>query len=190
MLTLKLLREDPEFVIRKLAVKNFDAKEIVARINELDSNRRALQTELDACLAQQNRIASQIGALMKQGKKDEAEAVKKEVAALKEHSKSLEEKGVRTILSPDGAEPGVLIIRTHGIPDAMRALFEEREGCLCLGKAGCRLDASGGECCGVLVAFGISELGKASLEVVDACLLFSKCGFLHFELGECGVGSF
>lgn len=41
-------------------------------------------------------------------------------------TKSLEEKGVRTILSPDGAEPGVLIIRTHGIPDAMRALFEER----------------------------------------------------------------
>ena len=45
MLTLKLLREDPEFVIRKLAVKNFDAREIVTKINELDSNRRALQTE-------------------------------------------------------------------------------------------------------------------------------------------------
>ena len=65
MLTLKLLRDDPEYVIRKLAVKHFDAREIVTRINELDSNRRALQSELDACLAQQNRIASQIGALGK-----------------------------------------------------------------------------------------------------------------------------
>ena len=111
MLTLKLLREDPEFVIRKLAVKNFDAKEIVARINELDSNRRSLQTELDACLAQQNRIASQIGALMKQGKKDEAEAVKKEVAALKEHSKSLEEKS-----QSNNAELDSLIVLLPNIP--------------------------------------------------------------------------
>ena len=111
MLTLKLLREDPEFVIRKLAVKNFDAKEIVARINELDSNRRTLQTELDACLAQQNRIASQIGALMKQGKKDEAEAVKKEVAALKEHSKSLEEKS-----QSNNAELDSLIVLLPNIP--------------------------------------------------------------------------
>ena len=68
MLTLKLLRDDPEYVIRKLAVKHFEAREIVTRINGLDSNRRALQAELDACLASQNRMASQIGALMKQGK--------------------------------------------------------------------------------------------------------------------------
>ena len=53
MLTLKLLRENPEFVIAKLAVKNFDAREIVEKINVLDQNRRALQTELDACLAEQ-----------------------------------------------------------------------------------------------------------------------------------------
>ena len=47
MLTLKLLRENPEFVIEKLAVKNFDAKEIVEKINVLDQNRRALQVEID-----------------------------------------------------------------------------------------------------------------------------------------------
>ena len=111
MLTLKLLREDPEFVIRKLAVKNFDAREIVTKINELDSNRRALQTELDACLAQQNKIASQIGALMKQGRKEEAEAVKKEVAALKEHSKSLEEKS-----QANNAELNSLIVLLPNIP--------------------------------------------------------------------------
>ena len=87
MLTLKLLRENPEFVIKKLAVKNFDASEIVARINELDCSRRSLQLELDNCLAQQKQKAALIGGLMKEGKKKEAEAVKAEVAALKEQSK-------------------------------------------------------------------------------------------------------
>lgn len=92
MLTLKLLRENPEFVIKKLAVKNFDASEIVARINELDCSRRSLQLELDNCLAQQKQKAALIGGLMKEGKKEEAEAVKAEVAALKEQSKAIEEK--------------------------------------------------------------------------------------------------
>ena len=90
MLTLKLLRENPEFVITKLAKKNFDATEIVAKINELDQNRRALQTELDACLAEQKKKAAQIGGLMKEGKKEEAEAVKAEVAALKARSAEIE----------------------------------------------------------------------------------------------------
>ena len=111
MLTLKLLRDDPEYVIRKLAVKHFDAREIVTRINELDSNRRALQSELDACLAQQNRIASQIGALMKQGKKDEAEAVKKEVVSLKEQSRTLEEKS-----QANNSELNSLIVLLPNIP--------------------------------------------------------------------------
>ena len=91
MLTLKLLRENPEFVIERLAVKNFDARETVTKIIELDKNRRALQTELDSILSQQKQKASQIGALMKQGKKEEADAVKAEVASLKERSKAIEE---------------------------------------------------------------------------------------------------
>ena len=90
MLTLKLLRENPEFVITKLAKKNFDAKEIVEKINVLDQNRRALQTELDACLADQKKKAAQIGGFMKEGKKEEAEAVKAEVAALKARSAEIE----------------------------------------------------------------------------------------------------
>jgi seryl-tRNA synthetase len=90
MLTLKLLRENPEFVIEKLAKKNFDAKEIVAKINELDQNRRALQAELDSCLAEQKKKAAEIGGLMKTGKKEEAEAVKAEVATLKTRSAEIE----------------------------------------------------------------------------------------------------
>ena len=92
MLTLKLLRENPEFVISKLAVKNFDAKEIVEKINDLDQNRRALQLELDTCLAEQKKKAAEIGGLMKQGKKEEAEAVKAEVASLKARSAEIERK--------------------------------------------------------------------------------------------------
>ena len=90
MLTLKLLRENPEFVISKLAVKNFDAREIVEKIIGLDQNRRALQTELDACLAEQKKKASQIGGLMKEGRREEAETVKAEVAALKARSAEIE----------------------------------------------------------------------------------------------------
>ena len=89
MLTLKTLRDDPQHVIEKLAVKNFDARAIVERVLELDTNRRALQTESDAIVAQQKVKANEIGALMKQGKKAEAEEAKKEVAALKAKSSEL-----------------------------------------------------------------------------------------------------
>ena len=86
MLTLKMLREDPEKVIAKLAIKNFDAREIVERVLELDSRRRALQTESDAILSQQRVKAGEIGKLMKQGLKAEAEAAKAEVAEMKARS--------------------------------------------------------------------------------------------------------
>ena len=91
MLTLKLLREQPEFVIERLAVKNFDAKEIVYKIIDIDKQRRSIQTQLDSCLAEQKVKAGQIGKLMKEGKADEANGVKAEVASLKESSKALEE---------------------------------------------------------------------------------------------------
>ena len=75
MLTLKMLRDDPEFVIRKLAVKNFDAREIVERLLDIDTRRRALQTENDALVAQQKVKAGEIGGYMKQGLKDKAEEI-------------------------------------------------------------------------------------------------------------------
>ena len=92
MLTLKLLRENPEFVIERLQVKHFDAKDIVYEILDIDRRRRAAQAELDACLAQQKAKAAEIGGLMKQGLRDAAEEAKKAVAELKEKSKALEEK--------------------------------------------------------------------------------------------------
>jgi seryl-tRNA synthetase len=89
MLTLKLLRESPDFVIRRLAVKNFDAKDIVNKIIVLDDHRKALQTRSDAYLAEQKKAAAAIGQLMKEGKKEEAEAAKEEVAKMKIRSNEL-----------------------------------------------------------------------------------------------------
>ena len=89
MLTLKMLRDAPEYVVKKLAVKNFDAKAIVDTVLELDAQRRSLQTESDSLLSQQKQKAGLIGGLMKEGKKAEAEEAKKEVAELKAKSSDL-----------------------------------------------------------------------------------------------------
>ena len=89
MLTLKVIRENPEFVIERLAVKNFDAREIVENVIALDDRRKALQTESDALVAEQKKAAARIGALMKEGRREEAEEAKKEVAAMKAKSSDL-----------------------------------------------------------------------------------------------------
>ena len=89
MLTLKILRDDPELVIRRLAKKHFDARPVVEKVLELDSRRRELQTESDALLAAQKQKANEIGAFMKQGQKEAAEKAKAEVAEMKARSNSL-----------------------------------------------------------------------------------------------------
>ena len=91
MLTLKLINEQTERVVRGLEKKLFqNAQEAIDNAKELDRQRREAQTSLDACLAEQKKYAAQIGALMKQGKRDEAEAAKAEVARLKEQSATLQ----------------------------------------------------------------------------------------------------
>jgi seryl-tRNA synthetase len=91
MLTLKLIREHTAFVIERLAVKHFDAAALIHEIITIDDERKALQTQLDKNLAEQNTIAKQIGTLMREGKKDEAEAAKQKTSALKEQSKTEEQ---------------------------------------------------------------------------------------------------
>ena len=95
MLTLKQLRENKAEAVRRLQKKGVDAEPIIARIEELDDKRKALQNELDNCLAEQNQAAKQIGMLMGKGLKDEAEAKKQEVAALKLRSNELKEESER-----------------------------------------------------------------------------------------------
>ncbi|MDR3180827.1 MAG: serine--tRNA ligase, partial [Prevotellaceae bacterium] len=91
MLTLKLIRENTAFVIERLAVKHFDAAALISEIIKIDDERKALQTQLDKNLAEQNTIARQIGMLMREGKKDEAEAAKQKTSALKEQSRTGEQ---------------------------------------------------------------------------------------------------
>ena len=92
MLTLQQLRGDKELAIKKLAKKGVDAAPIIAKIEELDDARKALQVELDNCLAEQNKAAKEIGMLMGQGKREEAEERKQQVAALKAKSAELSAK--------------------------------------------------------------------------------------------------
>ena len=92
MLTLQQLRGDKELAIKKLAKKGVDAAPIIAKIEELDDARKALQMELDNCLAEQNKAAKEIGMLMGQGKREEAEEHKQQVAALKAKSAELSAK--------------------------------------------------------------------------------------------------
>ena len=89
MLTLKQIREDKEAAIARLAKKGVEAAPIIAKIEELDDKRKSIQAELDSCLAEQNVAAKQIGALIGQGKKEEAEEKKRCVAALKARSAEL-----------------------------------------------------------------------------------------------------
>ena len=95
MLTLQQLRGDKEAAIAKLAKKGVDAAPIIAKIEELDDNRKALQMELDNTLAQQNKAAKEIGALMGQGKREEAEERKAQVAQLKARSHELSQEHER-----------------------------------------------------------------------------------------------
>ncbi|HMW10131.1 MAG: serine--tRNA ligase [Bacteroidia bacterium] len=87
MLELSKIRENPQEIIKKLAIKNFNASENVALILQLDEKRRQLQKENDTCLAAQNKMAAEIGTAMKTGKKEEAEQLKAKNAALKETTK-------------------------------------------------------------------------------------------------------
>ena len=92
MLTLKLITEDTERVIKGLEKKHFDgAKAAIEEVIATDKKRRQAQTELDQNLSQAKKLAAEIGSLMKQGKRDEAEEVKAKVATLKETSKNLEQ---------------------------------------------------------------------------------------------------
>ena len=92
MLTLKLINDETERVIRGLEKKHFpNAKEAIDNVLAVDKKRREAQQELDKSLNEQKQLSGQIGRLMKEGKKDEAEQVKAQVAALKEKSKEMDE---------------------------------------------------------------------------------------------------
>lgn len=91
MLTLKVIRENRDEVLDRLARKNFDGNVIVDEIIAQDDLRRSSQTSLDAVLNEVNTLSRSIGALMKEGRKEEANDARAEVNRLKESSRELEE---------------------------------------------------------------------------------------------------
>ena len=92
MLTLKLITEQTERVIAGLEKKHFTgAREAIDEVLAVDRKRREAQQELDRNLAEAKKMAAQIGALMKEGKRDEANAVKEQVSQMKETNKQLDE---------------------------------------------------------------------------------------------------
>lgn len=92
MLTISLIREKKEFIAERLKVKNFDAKDLLEKIIALDAERRDIQTRTDLMQGEANKIAKEVGALMMEGKKSEAEAAKEKTYKLKEEIKALSEK--------------------------------------------------------------------------------------------------
>ena len=92
MLQVSYIRENRDKVLDRLAVRNFKQPELVDQIIRTDEDRRKTQAELDSISAEANSAAKQIGDLMRQGKKDEAEAIKAKTAAFKEQTKALSEK--------------------------------------------------------------------------------------------------
>ena len=92
MLTLKLISEETERVIKGLEKKHFNgAREAIDQVLAVDKKRREAQQQLDSNLSEAKKMAAQIGALMKEGKRAEADAIKETVAKMKETNKQLEE---------------------------------------------------------------------------------------------------
>ena len=92
MLTLKLITEETDRVIRGLEKKHFKgAKEAIDEVLAVDKRRREAQQKLDANLSEAKKLAAQIGALMKEGKREEADNIKESVAKMKDSNKQLEE---------------------------------------------------------------------------------------------------
>ena len=114
MLTLQQIKSNPAEVVARLAVKGFDGKEAIDRVLALDDRRRQLQLDNDNKAAELNRLSASIGALTKQGKRDEAEQAKQEVALLKES-----QRGIAQQLAETEQEQHDLLITIPNMPCAM-----------------------------------------------------------------------
>jgi len=120
MLDIKFVRENPEIVKQNIRNKFQDHKlELVDEVIALDAQKRAAQQEADSLRAERNKLSKEIGGLMKQGKREEAEAVKQKVAAqadrlaeISEQEKVLDEKVLKIMMTiPNIIDPSVPIGR-------------------------------------------------------------------------------
>lgn len=116
MLTINLIREQSSFVIERLKVKNFDATEIVQHVLDLDRRRRELQAESDSIQADLNNLSREIGAMMKAGRRDEADAARQGIGAMKEKQKQLSD-----TLEVVSSEMQAELVRLPNLPHALVA---------------------------------------------------------------------
>lgn len=158
MLTLQQIKENPEDIIRRLAIKGFDGREAITKVLGLDTERRRLQAKSDSEASVLKGLAANIGKLMKEGRKDEAEEVKKEVAKLKDEQKK-DADGV------EAAEKGIteILLSVPNVPCAMVP-----EG---LTAAENIVDKTGGN---------MPDLPEGSLPHWDLC---KKYNIIDFDLG-------
>ncbi|MDE6532996.1 MAG: serine--tRNA ligase [Muribaculaceae bacterium] len=92
MLTLQTIKADPDFVVKRLAVKGFDGKAVITEILEIDAERRRLQQKCDSDASELKKLAASIGAHMKAGEKELAEQAKERVASIKGEAKGLQDR--------------------------------------------------------------------------------------------------
>ena len=114
MLTLQQIKSNPAEVVERLAIKGFDGKEAIDQVLALDDRRRQLQLDNDNKAAELNRSAASIGALMKEGKRAEAEEAKAQVAGLKEAQKTIAQQ-----LADTEQEQHNLLVTIPNLPCAM-----------------------------------------------------------------------
>lgn len=88
MLQIQFVRENKDYVIERLKIKNFDANDIVTNIITIDAKRREAQIKADELLAKLNQLSKEIGDLFKSGKQVEANSLKEQVATLKIEAKT------------------------------------------------------------------------------------------------------
>ena len=114
MLQISYIRENKDLVINGLKKRNFKELELVEEAIALDEQRRLIQTKLDNALAESNKLSKEIGTLMKEGKRQEAEVAKAQTADLKEQIKQYSTTLDQTILSLND-----ILYRIPNIPNAI-----------------------------------------------------------------------
>ncbi len=123
MLSVKLIEENKDYVIERLAVKRFNGKEIIDKILELDNKRRQIQNKNDSILAEINILSKSIGILIKSGNTNEIEESKEKTARLKDESKTLgsdlesTEKEIKNLLDQVPNLPHISVPAGNGAED-------------------------------------------------------------------------
>jgi seryl-tRNA synthetase len=114
MIDINIIRSNGPEVIERLKIKNFDAADIIKNLGCVDEDRRKTMKQLEDLLAEGKGLARQIGQLMKEGKKGEAEEMKERTVALKVETKRLQDK-----LDQYSSGQNELLMQLPNIPHAL-----------------------------------------------------------------------